>query len=550
MLHYLRQKHKIDHESYWFPRKQTHQQWFFADDSATSMALQTSSQLKVEEKADLQWFEGEIVDRLMGHIELAFESGDFELALNLISRFSSRISTYAEQFQFEIGMKELKKIKEIVEQAFALPSNAEASDMTQIAIADTWAALGSYLCLETQSRMITFEKELKRFLDADVWTDEALRSLPSFLQVELAFIVQRIDFEREIEGQRQSKPKYVKQLAVQKLLQQYVKIVPEIFDFYAELVPDFVNSLTELKMSKAATQVVLASLHSHWKLPGKFEELTQLFERYGAYAHYSEEYYELPKIATLELAGKLWETRDKSVAMLGSSDFVGHIFEHEHSDDFPDHFGQIYFELSEACIQALQQNDENKFAKVFPMFFALALLASETKFVDPSLDLNVEFRMHLVSTVINDLTSVLGFAILYGEYFGNAKLSEAALAKFTSLIEKATDQQQYLKKMILFSNPHSFSMAASPRSMLRMDWAMAFEQRAQSDGYGDQMSYRRGNSHESKVVNEFLKSHAEASHLFLAMQVLPLVNTVDFDIDHQITSLSRHLGEEDADGSE
>jgi hypothetical protein len=75
-----------------------------------------------------------------------------------------------------------------------------------------------------------------------------------------------------------------------------------------------------------------------------------------------------------------------------------------------------------------------------------------------------------------------------------------------------------------------------------MDWAMAFEQRAQSDGYGDQMSYRRGNSHESKVVNEFLKSHAEASHLFLAMQVLPLVNTVDFDINHQITSLSRHLG--------
>ncbi|MBZ8117499.1 hypothetical protein KUD11_02440 [Roseovarius sp. LXJ103] len=550
MLHYLRQKHKIDHESYWFPRKRQHKQWFFAGDSATSMALQTSSQLTVEEKADLQWFEGEIVDRLMGHIGLALGRKDYELALRLISRFSARVSTYAEQFQFEIGMQELKKIKDIIERSFASPDAADDSDMTRIAIADTWAALGSNLCLETLRRMMTFEKELKEFFDADVWTDESLHSLPAFLQVELAFIVERIDFERQIEGQRLSKPKYVQQLAVQKLLQQYAKIVPEICSFHAELVPNFVKSLTEMKMSEAATQVVLASLHSHWKLPRWFEELTQLFERYGAYMHYSETQYALPQIDTQSLAERLSNTRDESVALLASPDMIGHIFEHEHSDDFPDHFGQIYFELAEACIQALQQNDEDKFGKVFPMFFALALLASDTKFADPTLDVNDEFRLHLISTVINDLASVLGFAILYGEYFDNAKLSIAALAKFSSWIEKPTDQKQYLKRMLLISNPHSFSMGASPRGLIRIGWKMAFEQRARSDGYGDQISYRRGNPHESKVVNEFLRSHAEASHLFFAMQVLPLVDPADFDMDRQITSLASHLREDDAKGSE
>lgn len=44
LLHYLQQKHKIDQESYWFPRLSKHKQWFFAGDTATSMALQTSSQ--------------------------------------------------------------------------------------------------------------------------------------------------------------------------------------------------------------------------------------------------------------------------------------------------------------------------------------------------------------------------------------------------------------------------------------------------------------------------------------------------------------------------
>ena len=548
MLHYLRQKHKIDHGSYWFPRKRKHKQWFFAGDTATSMALQTSSQLSVEEKADLQWFESEIVDRLMGHIELAFKSGDFELALKLISRFSFRIPSYAEQFQFDIGMKELKKIKDIVEEAFASPKSAETSDMTRIAIADTWAALGSNLCLETLKRIMTFEKELEQFFDTDVWTEKSLRSLPAFLQVELAFIVQRMDFERDIEGRRLSMPKYVQQLTVQKLLQQYAKILPEISDFQSVLVPDFVSSLTKMKMPEAATQIVLASLHSHWKLPRWFENLTQLLERYAAYAHYSEKYYALPQIPTLEMVGKLSKTRDDSVLMLGSADFIGHIFEQEHNDDLPDHFGQIYFELAEACIQAIQQDDDDKFGKVFPMFFALAVLTSDTKFADPKLDVDSEFRLHLISTAINDLASVLGFAILYGAYFDNAKLSKPALAKFTSWVQRVPNPQQYLKRILLLSDPNSFSFAASPRGLIRINWKMAFEQRARSDGYGDRMSYRMENPHKSKVVNEFLKSHSDASHLFFAMQVLPLVDPVDFDIDHQITSLARYLSKNNAEG--
>ena len=66
---------------------------------------------------------------------------------------------------------------------------------------------------------------------------QSLRRLPAFLQVELAFIVDRIEFEREIEGQRLSKPKYVQQLAVQKLLQHYAKVLPEVCDFYRNLIP-------------------------------------------------------------------------------------------------------------------------------------------------------------------------------------------------------------------------------------------------------------------------------------------------------------------------
>lgn len=548
LLHYFQKKHTINQESHWFPRRCKHKQWFLAGDSATSMALQMSSQqILVEKKPDYQWLENEIVERLAGHIELAFQVGDFDLALKLISRFSIRISAYAERFQFDVGMQELKRFKEIIEQAFA-SSDAIADDertKIKIGIADTWAALGSNLCLETLRRMITFEKELKQFFEADEWSEKSLRRLPAFLQVELVFIVDRIKFEQEIEGHRLSKPKYVRQLAVQKLLQHYSKVLPAVCDFYQNMIPDFVAVMAKLKIPEAATQVVLASLHSHWKLPRRFDEIAQLVDRYHEYRHYTEEQYALLEINTSEMSKQLASARDDAIAMLGSGAMVAHIFEPKHNDELPDHFGQIYFELAEACISALEQNDDSKLEKVLPMFLSLAFLAADSKFVDSSLEVSDEFRLHLISTVINDLASVLGFSMLYGAYYNNEKLSERALAKFNTWIKHATDEQQYLKRMLLLSNPHIFSLSASPRGLIRINWKISFEQRARNDGFWNQMRMERSEQHPNKIVREFLRSNSDASHLFFAKQVVPQLELIDFEIDHHITTLARRLREDD-----
>lgn len=551
LLHYLQRKHTIDQESYWFPRLSKHKQWFFAGDTATSMALQTSSQQPlIEEKPDHQWLENDIVDKLADHIETAFQAGEFNLALKLIGRLSTRISDYAACFQFEIGMQEIKRLKEIVEQAFASLNPVEDDKLSKvkIGIADTWAALGSSLCLETLRRMITFEKELNEFFERDEWTEKSLRRLPALLQIKLAFIVERIEFEKVVDGQRLSKPKYVQQLAVQRLLQHYSTVLPFVCEFYQNLLPDFVGSLSKLRMSESATQVVLASLHSHWKLPHWFEELAQLMDRYHEYGRYTEEQYKLPEINTVEMTRKLAFARDYAITLLGSGTMVGHIFESKHNDELPDHFGQIYFELAEACISALEQNDEEKLEKVLPMFMSLAFLAADSRFADPSLDVNTEFRLHLISTVINDLASVLGFAILYGAYFGNEKLSAGAMEKFDAWIECATDKQQYFKRMVRLSNPHSFSFSASPRGLIRHSWKMSFEHRARHDGFEGQMRMTRGMPHPNKIVREFLNSHADASHLFFAEQIVPQLDSIDFDIDHHITSLERRLRKESGGG--
>lgn len=548
LLHYLERKHTIHQESYWFPRRIKHKQWFFAGDSATSMALQTSSQQPlVEENPDRQWLENEIVARLAAHIELAFQAGDFDLALKLIGRFSTRISAYAPRFQFEIGIKELNRFKEIIEHAFASlnPVVDDKIVTVQIAIADAWAALGSNLCFETLRGMIIFEKELEKFFDKDEWTEKSLRCLPALLQVEVANIVELIEFEQIVEGQRLSRPKYLQQLVVQRLLQHYAYVLPKVCNYYRKMLPDFVDSLSKLDMPVSATQVVLASLHSHWKLPRWFDELTQLIDRYHVYRHYTDKQYKLPEINTFDMSQQLTSARNDAIIWLSSGTMVRHIFEPKHNDELPDHFGQIYFELAEACISALEKNDESKLDKVLPMFMSLSFLAADSKFADPSLDVNEEFRFHLISAVITDLASVLGFAILYGAYFDNEKLFAGAVAKFDAWIDQATHKQQYLKRMILLSNISSVSMRASPRSLIRINWKLSFEQRARHDGFQDQMGGQRGKRHPNNIIRAFLMSHSEASHLFFAKQVVPQIESIDFDIDYQITALASRLHQDD-----
>ncbi|MGA9701631.1 hypothetical protein [Pseudomonas sp.] len=548
LLYYLQQKHTINPNSYWFPRRIKHKQWFLAGDSTTSMALRSSNQqVLIEEKTDHQWLENEIVDRLAGHLEFAFRAGDFDLALKLLARFSNRISGYAHRFHFDIGMQEIIKFKEIIE------STLSSSDVTmddesvkkRVVIADTWAALGSSLCLETLRRMVTFEKELKQFFEADVWSERSLRRLPAFMQVELGFIIERIEFEREIEGHRLSKPKYVQQLAIQKLLKHYAEVLPAICNFYQNLIPGFVGSMTKLKLFEAATQVVLASLHSHSKLPRWFDDLTQLMGLYYDYGHYTEEQYKLPEINTAEMAEQLASSRDEALAWLGNEAMVGNIFTSKDNDEMPDHFGQIYFELGEACIIALEQNNESKLEKVLPMFMSLTLLVADTKFRDSSMKVSDEYRLHLFSTVIIDLASVLGYAILYDAYFNNESLSKDALAKFETWISRAADKQQYLKRMLLLSDPFSFSASASPRDLIRINWKTSFEHRARNDGFGDQMSMTRGKPHPNKIVRDFLQSNCDASHLFFAKHVLPQLEPIDFKVSHWITSLAQQLREDD-----
>ncbi|MBY5761529.1 hypothetical protein HFO06_00155 [Rhizobium leguminosarum] len=544
LVHYLNKKHEINRDSYWFPRRRKHRRWLHAGDTITEMALRTSSQLIPEEKPDHDWLESEIFIRLQSHVELAIARKEYGLALRLLATLESRIAVYARNLSFDIGMKEISGMRSAMEGALA--AQAEVTDdleqKTLIALFDTWAALGGNLCLETFRRMLTFEKELSTFFKKDEWTDEALHSLPVFLKEQTSFLSRRLKFELDVEGHRLSQPKYLRQLMVQRLLRNYVRIIPIAMDFHQNQVTDFAERLISAKRPEAATQILLASLHAYWKIPSWLFQISDLLERYRGYEHYKEEPYLFPTIDLEQLSASFSSARDRAIGLLADPTVVAYLSSFQDDEDLPDQLGHIYFVLAEECIDALRQNRSDLLANVVPVFFLLAYLHSDVRLPKEDPAISPEFRLHLVSTIICDMTSVAGFAILYGEHHQNPDLSRIVLDALFAIVRRFPDQRQYLVRMLRLANTRSFSRAVSPRDRMRSQWKMDFEGEMRDAGYGDAMNYRRTKRHPSVTVEKFMQlSFANASDLFFALKVLPEIGEVDFSIDHTIKELKRNL---------
>jgi len=543
LVFYLRKKPKIDRNSYWFPRKPTHQRWLFAGDTVTGMALQTGSQLEAEDKPDYEWLERNIFDRLRSHVWIAVKLKKYKLALELLSLLQTRIAAYAHLLSFEVGMKEINGFRGAVQEALkADPDVTDDSErMALIGLVDTWAALGGMLCLETLRRMLTLDKELENFFERDDWSDKALRRLPVAIQEQVAFVAPRIQFEVAIEGRRLSRPKYLQQLLVQRLLLIYHRIIPQAVDFLQNQIPKFAEDAINAGHPGPATQVVLANLHTYWKLPSWLDRISGLLEKYRRFEHYKDQTYLFSAIDVEALAKSVTLARGKAVALLTDNRVVEYLLSFQNDGELPDQFGHAYYVLAEECMDALRLNDSDRLRQVAKIFYSLAALA-ESRHSQGDATISQEFRLHLASTVIQDVTSIAGFAILYGEVHQNPELSKVIGDAVNALVSLYPDRKQYLIRMMLLSNSRNFSHAMSPREHVRFEWRSQFDREVGGGDYSRLASHRKTPGHPSKIVTTFLRApFANASDLFLALKVWPELGDIKFEIDHSIRELALQL---------
>lgn len=547
---YLDRKHRIPEQSYWFPRKRMHHDWFLAGDTATSMAISTSSQIEPKEEPNSDWLEEKLLNQIYFHLESALEKQDFELALDLLMPMTARCSKFAQGLYFSVGIADIRKVRLLIEK-YLPDASGQDEEQSQLimAIADAWTAIAHNFCLETLRRMILLDGELEEFFQKGNWSRQSASGLPTFIQSSISYLFSRVELEKQIEGQRQSQPKYLRQLTTKSLLETYEEIFSTIADFQTLETTAFTNKLIEAGQLKAATQTILSSLHAIWKLPNWYKELQTLSEKYISYQHYDEPEYQLPQIDFEKFIKGFEAERTNLIKLLADKGIAGHLFELElHNPEIPDHFGQAYYVLAEECFRALDENDSEMLNAIFGSFFALAFLASNFKFQTKEFKTNEEFQLHLISTVYKDIATILGFAIVYSEYYDNQKLKDVPFAVWDSYLSKLDDKKSFLTGLIRIADSYNFSRRASPRDLLRTSWNIKFNQRARSDGYGDRHSINKAKEHTSEIVNAFVgSSYYNASDVFFALHVIDELEETKQEANNQINSFKRELERHEKD---
>lgn len=548
LSYYLQHKHKIPEESYWYPRVPFHPNWFLAGDSATSMVLKSNSQITPEERPDLDWFENETLEKIHHHLERALKAKKWELALRLVSDLSYRSLVYANRLYFQTGLGDIKAVRALLEKHLSEleASDSEASKQA-MALADTWAAITQNFFFETLRRIQTFDKELMLFFQNDDWSFAASKNLPAFLQAEIRPFQKRIVFEEKIEQRRLSRPKYLQQLTIKAVLEKYTEIVETVAEFESTKLPAFAQLLVDAGHPSAATQVVLSTLHSNWKLPSWYDDLERLFSRYSEYQKYEDDMYQLPTLDFEKLRDQFELQRIELMKLLSDKKLGSYLFASSaHDTSLPDHFGQIYFVLANECLDALDRNDEVVLKRVFQTFFGLAFLAANFKFTDPNLEINQEFRLHLISSANKDLATLLGYAILYAEHRQNDKLKSVPLEIWEDFLSATEDRKGYLERTLQLSDSRKFSMKASPRDLIRTEWKMKFEAHIREEGYNDRFSSLE-TKHPSNIVEEFRGGYYDASDVFFALHVLDAISLPEDKISKKITYFRSQLEQRHGD---
>lgn len=543
LIHYLSKKHLIPENSYWYPRKHIYKDWFLAGDNATSMALSTGSQIAPDEKPDLNWLEEKLHTRIHYHLEKALKLKDWDLALKLVLQSSHRTLECAQGLYFTVGLRDIKESKLLLEKHLVhAPIDDSEVKMQVMALVDAWTAITHNFFLETLRRMQTFDGELLSFFEKDDWSRVASKNLPSFLQLKISYLQDKIEFEQKIEGQRLSQPKYLQQLTIKAVLDYYSEIIQTIVLFENDEFISFANKLLEIKHPAAATHVILTTLHSIWKLPGWFAELDNLFKQYSKFEKYDSDSYMLPRIDIEKIQLGFENTREQLISKLTDKKLGNHLFDFEkHNSSLPDHFGQTYFILANECFSALDKNEPEKLAKVFQTFLSLSFMADNVKFADPTLDVNQEYRLHLVSTANKDIATILGYGILYAEYHDNTELQDIPITIWEKIIENFDNKKQYLERMVRLSDSHSFSMSMPIRETFRTEWKMQFEARLRDDGFGDRYNSYDRKSHPSDIVDVFRGTYYSASDVFFALKIIDEIELPDDQINHQIKNYKSQL---------
>lgn len=480
LVAYSRQKKKIPIDSKWYPVQYEYRDWYWTEDSTTTLLHQTASRQHPKEVTDSQWIETEVLKIIHDCVSQNVTSGKRLLAVELIAALNSYTTTLCREHEAERSLEVVEKLAlACAKEFFDKPAvESERAQIEQIALADALGSLLIGIYLSYREAAVNLSKDdLRKKLSAVSWKSKGniYRSdFPQFIFHQLEWLRTRIDFEMKSEGERVTPNWYVEEMVLLPAVDNAKKSILVL----SERIPALFKSWSALaeKNNLPWVRAVIIARHAEYcsKFRASFSDIRTRWENLNQQRRIEGLTWATIDIATID---KAWIENEKALfrEMASSAISLGKI---DRPIDYPDFGGQFLHTTGEHFLAACIDNDTPTVEAMFRALFD-GCLEQYSRLIlkrnDPAFHENTAMKVAI--SPLLDLMHLTGYCILFGERFENPELSrnvESIWDRYiTDRYANKFEVLKFLAAAISFTEG-AFEMAH--RSIVRTNWSLRVSQ--------------------------------------------------------------------------
>lgn len=543
---YPPRKRRIPTASLWFKSKRRHKKWVLADSMEITLALNSGTPLSPTEIRDIAWFERDLAEIFKTIHGYFLERKDIDSIVTgtevYVQIFELGISNNLSVEESQIFLDQVRNYLDSVYTALFTKK-----ELLMIADADGRVAIGF---------LLGFAKYLDAFTAASVdkyFSLEKIRSgeiydgtIPQSILNNAEILHNNLRDEVKIEGEIYTTDWYVKNV----LVFYFLTAARKYFDYLKSQHKTYFENRIDALLVKEEFLLAAQLLQRWLEFCSKYHMCISVVNKcFTALAIYNKQLDFNWPVFEIEKEQKDAEDFQKS-AVDKMTRLLPQLGTDPSPEDLPDYFGQAFTFGVEACYQACNDNDVERFKRIFPSVFVASIVAFNTTRDDTKGWLE-QSQIVFSSEPLVDLIEISGYAKLYAELYQNEALWDACKTVWDRYLAQEGSEQivRIIVSAISYRNTLFMIM---PKGILRTNWEITFRSKLVDLGLmtqDDMLAYRdRTVNHQSKLIRiiagrGILPIHPVTVFFVTYLKDQPIARGIEFPEDRD--RIEELLNEED-----
>ncbi len=502
---YQKEKRHIPTDSKWYKAVPKYQNWFLADSTSLTIALNSDVSIMPKNKSNMYWFEDEVCSNLRLALTDVFMSGRIQTGYRIIQPFGETLKSCGEELAFEEADRIIILLRDqILSYTYKLDkvvANHMSSNDHNLGLVDYYGycilnyCLGFIKTLSENSSQLFLNK-----LERIAWQNRKSiykQDFPCSMLFRLEFVQRTCLFEDRVEGKIVSPRWYRNQLIVM----QYLNLISSGLLKIVELLKTEFIEVSTAYLER--DQIVFSALHANRgieicnKLHFLISKDRSTIDSFKNTRILNE--LPWPMLDFDNLYNDIQIKREHLIGII--SQCLPKLSLIDRPAEVPDIFGQSYNTVYSHLMLLLEQNKVEESDKLFQNIFFAAIraygrLQKEKEIMEADSTSKVLFG----SEPIIDIIDLSGYIKIYSELYFKPKIWDICENTWSQYLDARSNNPNVLEYIINIYQYHKSIIAILPRDELRTNWRIQLSDILQRDNLVD--DYGRGGYYDDNLPLE------------------------------------------------